>query len=340
MLKIQENVFLNKITTLRVGGKARYFTIIKNEDDLHEVLSFIKSRKLNYFILGGGSNLLFSDAGYGGLIIKNEIKGIKFIDKDNGHVSLEVGAGENLDEIIALASVRKLSGLENLSGIPGTVGGAVTQNAGAYGQEIKDCLISVSGINAQNGKPFCFTNKDCVFKYRDSLFKKNKKFIITNASFVLSKKLILNIEYTGLKSKLGKLQNDNYLPEQVRKAVLEIRKEKLPDWHKIGTAGSFFMNPVISNKKYEELKVRYPNIPGFLDGQDLIKIPLAWILDNICGLNGYKEGKVGLYEKQPLVLINLGGASTRDIEFFSKKIKNFVKEKTGIDIETEVEFVC
>jgi len=339
MLKIQENIFLNKITTLRVGGRTRYFTIIKNENDLHEALSFIKSRKLNYFILGGGSNLLFSDGGYQGLIIKNEIKGIKFIDQDNDLVRLEVGAGENLDEIINLSVIRKLFGLENLSGIPGTVGGAITQNAGAYGQEIKDHLISVSGINAQNGKPFCFINKDCLFKYRDSLFKKNKKFIITTAGFVLSKKPIINIEYGGLKDKLNKINSQVCFSEDIRQAVLEIRNEKLPDWHKIGTAGSFFKNPILIKEKYEELKVKYPNLPGFLDDQGLVKVSLAWILDNICGLKGYKEGKVGLYEKQPLILVCEKGATEKEIKSFSEKIKKIVKEKTEIEIEEEVELI-
>jgi len=335
MLKIQENVLLKDFTTLGVGGKARYFVVVKTEDDLKEVLVFAKSRKLSLFVLGGGSNILISDHGFSGLVIKNEIKGIKFTNSLNDKVILEVGVGEILDEVIALSVSQKLFGLENLSGIPGTVGGAAVQNAGAYGVEIKDCLLSVEGLNITNGKKFVFDKLDCQFGYRDSIFKKNKKFIITAVTLELSKKVNLRTEYAGLKNILSDKQIIK--AEDIRKAILKIREDKLPDWHILPTAGSFFMNPIISEGKYLEFKERFEEIPGFPESKGKIKVPLAWILDNVCKLKGYTEGNVGLYDKQPLILVNNGGATEKEINTFAEKIKKIVLEKTGIEIKMEVE---
>lgn len=341
MLKIQENILLKNFTTFQIGGKAQYFLVIKGEDDLREAFSFIKTRKLPLLVLGGGSNLLISDHGFSGLVIKNEIKGTKFIDlpKAIGQIKdkviLEIGAGEVLDEVITLSVIRKLFGLENLSGIPGTVGGAVVQNAGAYGAEIKDHLLSVSGFNSTNGKKFVFENSDCQFGYRTSFFKKNKKFIITSVILELNKQAIYNIDYASLKERL--IAEKEITSEKIRNAVLQIRSDKLPDWHKLGTAGSFFKNPVIIKNKYDELKLKYPEIPGFPEGDNKVKLPLAWILDKLCQLKGYLEGAVGLYEKQPLILVNFGGAKSVEVINFVEKIKKIVKEKTGIEIEEEVE---
>jgi len=340
-MKIQENVLLKDFTTFQIGGPARYFAIAKDKTDLRELITFAKSRKLPVFVLGGGSNLLISDHGFAGLIIKNEMKGIKFSDlpvlagHNSGKVILEIGAGEIWDDVVALSVIRNLSGLENLSGIPGTVGGAAVQNAGAYGVEFSNHLISVEGLNLSNGKEFVLKKADCQYGYRDSFFKKNKKFVITAVTLELDKGSNFVLTYAGLKSKLEK--EGAITLEKVRKAVLEIRGEKLPDWHKIGTAGSFFKNPVITVAQYNKLKDKYPQIPGFPDGTGTIKVPLAWILDNICGLKSFKEGNVGLYEKQPIVLVNFGEATEKEITDFSKKIKNIVKEKMGIEIEEEVE---
>jgi UDP-N-acetylmuramate dehydrogenase len=335
MLKILDNVLLKDFTTMRVGGLAKHFLVIKSLADLREAFSFVKTRKLPLLVLGGGSNTLISDHGFLGLVIKNEIKGIKFVDKNQAEVILEVGAGENLDEVIALSVIRKLSGLENLSGIPGTVGGAVVQNAGAYGAEIGNSIVSVSGLNSTNGKEFTFKTGDCQFTYRSSFFKNNKKYIITTVSFVLNKKAVTNVAYVGLKEVLA---NEKELTaEKVRNAVLKIRGEKLPDWHKVGTAGSYFKNPVISQAVLAKIKSEFPLVPNFPEPNNKVKIPLAWILDNICHLKGYKEGKVGLYEKQPLILVNLGGATFTEIINFANKIKKIVKEKTDIEIVEEVE---
>jgi UDP-N-acetylmuramate dehydrogenase len=337
IMKIQENILLKDFTTLRIGGRARYFCTIKDEADLKEALVFAKSRKLPIFVLGGGSNLLVADKGFAGLVIKNEIKGFKFVDQDDDQVVLEVGAGESLDEIIDLITVRGLGGLENLSGIPGTIGGAAVQNAGAYGMELKNSLLSVKGINALTGKDFDFKKADCQYGYRDSFFKKNKKYIITAVTFLLSKKSAFNLEYLNLKDLLSTEKEINIIT--VRNAVLKIRGEKLPDWREIGTAGSYFKNPVISQEIFDKLKEKFGDLPGFPESKKKVKVPLAWLLDKICGLRGFKDGQVGLYEKQPIVLVNLGKATDHEVRSFSERIKKTVKEKIGIEIEEEVEFL-
>ena len=335
MPKIQENISLKDYTTFQIGGRAKYFAVAKDESDLHEAFAFAKSRKLPIYILGGGSNLLISDKGFVGLIIKNEIKGIKFIDQGDDRVVLEMGAGETLDDVIALSVIRNLYGLENLSGVPGTVGGAAVQNAGAYGVEIKDCLLSVTGLNSTNGKVAVLKKADCQYGYRDSYFKKNKKVVITSVTFELSKKPVLKTEYVNLKSILA--DKKEVRVSDIREAILKIRSEKLPDWHKLGTAGSFFKNPVISQDKYNKLKEKFSDLPGFPDEKGKVKVPLAWILDKICGLKGFEENHVGLYVNQPLVIVNYGGATEKEVSNFAEKIKKIVLEKTGMEIEMEVE---
>ena len=341
MLNIKENIPLKDFTTFQTGGNARYFAIVKNDEDLRQAFIFIKSRKLPFFVLGGGSNILMSDQGFNGLVIKNEIKGIKFIDlpaQTNGEVDkvlVEIGAGENLDELVNLSVIRNLFGLENLSGIPGTIGGAAVQNAGAYGMEIKDNLLIVHGINSDNGKKYEFNKADCLYNYRDSIFKRNKKYIIISVTLELNKRAIVNLEYAGLKEILG--GEKDISSQKIRETILKIRSEKLPDWHKLGTAGSFFKNPIVKSEKYTELKMKYQNIPGFSGLGEKVKVPLAWILDNVCDLKNYRENNVGLYDKQPIVIVNYGGATSKEIKNFSDKIKKIVKEKTGIEIEEEIE---
>jgi UDP-N-acetylmuramate dehydrogenase len=337
MLNIQENVSLKNLTTLQVGGPAKYFAVVKDPEELREALSFAKGRKLPIFVLGGGSNLLISDHGFAGLVIKNEIKGIKFTDQVEDTVHVEVGAGEVWDDFVALSTSRKLFGLENLSAIPGTVGGAVVQNAGAYGAELNDFVLSVTGLISGTGKDFTFDNKDCQYHYRDSIFKKSKKYIITSVILTLKKKGVANINYADLKDKFA--ESKDLTPTQIREAIVSIRQQKLPDWHKLGTAGSFFMNLIMSEKKFLELKEQYPDLPGFKNDKGEMKVSLAWVLDKICNLKGYREGNVGLYEHQALVLINFGGATEKEISDFAKMISEKVKEKINLEIKWEVEIV-
>ena len=330
MLKIQKNIPLKNFTTFQIGGEAKYFCIIKSIVELKEAVDFSKGKKLPIFVLGGGSNVLVSDSGYSGLVIKNEILGKKI---EEGR--LVTCSGETLDEVIKYGIKENLFGLENLSGIPGTVGGAIVQNAGAYGVEIKNCIYSVVGMDISSGENFIYYTNDCQFDYRTSIFKKNKNLIITEVQFKLNREFIPQIEYSGIKKLLV---NDEIIgAEGIRDVVLKIRGEKLPDWHKLGTAGSFFKNPIFHFNEYEKIKEKFPKMSVFIEPGEKVKVPLAWVLDNICGLRGYREGNVGLYDKQPLILVNYGNATEKEVCDFVQKIKKIVREKTEIEIEEEVE---
>lgn len=340
---IEENIPLRDFTTFHIGGSARYFAVVNNISELKEAIHFSKNNKIPFWILGGGSNVLISDQGYPGLVIKNEIKKKEIIDD---LVTVAFGSGENWDEAVEFTVAHNLTGLENLSGIPGTVGASPVQNIGAYGSEIKDTLSQVKVLNTETNEEEIFTNEQCQFAYRHSIFKKieYKKYIITEVSFKLNKytegnKDKLNISYKDLNNYFLEHKDIPVSLRNVREAVLEIRKGKFPNTLEFGLAGSFYKNPIITEEKYRELTLTYQNLPNYAAGDGLVKIPLAWILDHVCQLRGYRVGNVGLHKDQPIVLVNYGGATKEEIINFSNQIKKNVKEKIGIEIEEEVEMI-
>jgi UDP-N-acetylmuramate dehydrogenase len=336
-MNIIENVKISELTTFRTGGNARFFCEVLNEEDIKKAFNFIEEKKLSFFIIGNGSNLLFSDKDFGGLLIKNSMKGIK-IDSDNQDSKIiSVLAGENFDDLIDFVIKNNLSGIENLWNIPGTVGASVVQNIGAYGVEIKDYIISVEGIDMNNFEKFLFKNEDCNFGYRESIFKKNKNLLITKVYFKLNKKFIPNLKYSGLKEKF--LNEKEITLEKVKLAIEEIRKDKLPDWKVLGTAGSFFKNPIVSIDKYEEINKKYPDLPTFPTDNDFVKISLGYVLDKICNIKGFRIGDVGFYEKQALVIVNYKNAKAEEIISLVKLAEEKVFEKIGIKIEREVELI-
>jgi len=341
MINIQENIPLKDYTTFKIGGIARYFVVIKTLPELMEAILFSKEKEIPFFVLGGGSNILVSENGFLGLVIKNEIKKKVCVEMSPEDCNVTFGAGENWDEAVAYTVTRGLFGLENLSGIPGTVGASPVQNIGAYGQEVKNVICSLKAINTETLDEKMFTNSDCQFSYRNSIFKKPefKKYIITEVSFFLKKNGEVNTGYKDLQLYFLSKKNKKPSLVGVREAVLEIRAEKFPSLEEYGLAGSFFKNPIITSEKYQELKGKFPNLPAFEEGKGMVKIPLAWVLDKICNLKGYREGKVGLYEKQPIILVNYGGATAREVSIFADKIIKVIKEKTDLDVEWEVERV-
>jgi len=301
-IKILEHVSLKEYTTFKTGGIARFFCEVHTINELKQALSNHKK----FFILGGGSNILIED--YDGLVIKMNIN----------------NAGRNWDDFVAESVAKGNYGLENLSYIPGTVGAAPVQNIGAYGVEVGDRIEKVYTLNAKTLKERIFTKEECGFSYRNSIFKKEKDWIITNVEFNFTDKI--NISYKGLEN----LKT----PEEIRETVINIRKEKLPDWHVLGTAGSFFKNPIVPIGT-----VNFPDLPKYPFNNTHEKISLAWIIDKICGLKGYRKENVGLYQNQALVIVNYGGATVREVDDFANEIARKVKEKTGLDIEREVERV-
>lgn len=339
-MTIEENVPLKYLNTMKVGGDAKYFCVAKSLEDIEEAVSFAKEMNLPIFALGGGSNVLISDEGFPGLVIKIAVRGIEFEDFDN-YVKVKAGAGEHWDYLVKDVVKQKLWGLENLSGIPGTVGGAPVQNIGAYGSEVGPYVDSIDIYDIKEGKTRKLFNEQCRFAYRYSLFKTpgGKNYIIVSVTFKLSKTGSPNISYKDLTNFFTEKNILRPSLTEIREAVLKIRADKFPPLDKFGTAGSFFKNPLVEEDVFNLVKSNFPAIPNFPGEKGLIKLPLAWIMDKVCNLRGQKMGHVCLYEKQPIVLVNLGNATSHEIEIFSDKIIHDVKEKSGLSIEREVEMI-
>jgi UDP-N-acetylmuramate dehydrogenase len=337
-MKILEHIPLASYTTFKIGGNARYFVCVKNEVEINEAIEFAQDKNIPFFVLGGGSNLLISDNGFSGLVIKNEIKDILFEDKGDFNL-VTAGAGEIWDELVAKTVERNLWGLENLSLIPGTVGASPVQNIGAYGTEAKDSIESVRVFDPKTKTFKIFSNKDCNFAYRNSVFKnsKHKHLIITSVVFKLSNIPKPNLSYKDLAQKFG--VNSKPTISEIRNEVIKIRTGKFPDLTQFGTAGSFWKNPIICKAHFEGLKIKHPNIPCFsvdIKGE-YVKVPLAWILDNVLKLKGYSVGKACLFERQPLVLVAEKDTTFKEIDSLAQNVKNKVFDATSIEIEREVE---
>jgi len=335
-LDIQQNIALAPCTTLGVGGFAEYYVEVRNEQELEQAVSYAETKNIPLTVLGEGSNVLVADEGVKGLVIRPFFTQKIYEETPDG-VRADVGAGVTLDDFVADAVSRNLWGVENLSGIPGTVGATPVQNVGAYGVEVSDIIISVRVYNMQTKKFFEIKNSECNFLYRDSRFKKEKNIIITHVSFLLQKNSQPQISYKDIAEYFS--QNTSPALQEIRNAILDIRSKKFPDWTVEGTAGSFFKNPIITQDAYNTLLLEYPDIPGYILDSGEVKVSLGWILDKVCNLKGFREGNIRLYEKQALVLVCKKGISADEIKNFSKKISQKVFEKTKIKIENEVTFL-
>ncbi len=339
-MKIENNKNLKEFTTFRIGGQAQFFCYVRSESELLEALDFAKTKRVPFFVLGGGSNILVSDEGFQGLVINMEIKGVEYIPDENGNVQVIAKAGEDWDSFVEECVKKDLYGIENLSYIPGTVGAAPVQNIGAYGSEAKDTIDSVRAFDTKKGEFLNISNLDCHFSYRDSLFKRESgRFIIISITFILKKEGKVNVGYKDVRDHFSKKDIIAPTLSQVRNAVIDIRRNKLPDVKLVGTAGSFFKNPLISHAEAHELKATYPDMPLFPIDDKIVKVPLGWIIDQVCKYRGISKGDVGTYRNQALVLVNNGNATAREVKEFAQNITEIVKEKTGIEIETEVQYV-
>lgn len=338
---METNVLLKNFTTFRTGGVAQWFCRVHNIVELKEAVNFAKDKKLPFFVLGGGSNVLISDEGYAGVVIKMEMSGVSYDEKENGTVFASAGAGENWDAFVAATVRRGLVGLENLSLIPGTVGAAPVQNIGAYGREVKDTLAEVEAFDTERFKMKKFSRETCRFGYRESFFKTQagKKYIITGVIFALQKNGMLKTDYKDVQEYF--LKNRIIHPQvgDVRRAVIAIRTAKLPDVRDQGTAGSFFKNPLVSNAFAEDISRKYPDIPFYPVDAGRKKISAGWLLDRVCGLKGIEKGNVGTYKNQALVIVNHGGATTKEVIEFAESLREQVKDKTGVVLEFEVQVV-
>ncbi len=333
----KSNVSLKEFNTFGIEVFAKDFFVFETVDQLREILKQYQNKQI--LILGGGSNLLFTDS-FDGLVLKNEIKGIEIVDEDHKSVVIKVGAGENWHEFVLHCINNGWAGIENLSLIPGTVGAAPMQNIGAYGLELKDVFEKLEAYRIEDGKIVEFSNPECEFGYRTSIFKTHQKgkYIICEVYFRLSKFPQINISYGAIADTLKERGISNPGIEDVSNAVIYIRQSKLPDPVKIGNAGSFFKNPVITSELMSKLSSEFPEIPSYPAEEQSFKIPAAWLIEK-AGWKGFRKGDVGVHEKQALVLVNYGNANGVEIYNLATDIKMDVHSKFGIDLEFEVNII-
>lgn len=286
--------------------------------------------------IGGGSNLLFTKD-YDGLILHSCINNIEVTKEMNDTVWLRVGAGVVWDDFVAYCVEHEWYGTENLSLIPGEVGAGAVQNIGAYGVEIKDLITDVETVNT-HGEERVYKVEECDYTYRNSIFKQpnNKNIFVTNVCFRLTKQKHYTLDYGTIRQELEK--QDTLTLSTVRKVIIDIRESKLPDPKVMGNAGSFFMNPIVSRERLESLQQAYPRMPFYELSDARIKIPAGWMIDQ-CGWKGKSLGPAAVHDKQALVLVNLGGAKGSDIIALSDAVRASVREKFGIDIHPEVNFI-
>ena len=289
-----------------------------------------------YLHIGGGSNLLFT-GNYEGVILHSRIGGIEVTAENEEKVSVRVGAGVVWDDFVDYCTERGWYGTENLSLIPGEVGAAAVQNIGAYGVEVKDLISSVETVNIR-GMKHVYQVDECNYSYRNSIFKspEMKQVFVTYVCFSLSKKEHYTLDYGTIRQELEKYPKVDL--KTLRRVIISIRESKLPDPKLLGNAGSFFMNPVVSREVFEALKEKYPQIPFYEMGADRIKIPAGWMIDQ-CGWKGKALGPAAVHDKQALVLVNRGGATGAEIVALSDAVRASVREKFGIDIHPEVNFI-
>jgi len=338
-MKIFKNQSLLHYNTFGIDVKAKYFAEFNNTEQLKELLLQFGKMEIPRLVLGGGSNILFTQD-FPGVILKNNISGISIISETDSSLKLKVGAGVVWDSVVKFAVENKFWGIENLSLIPGTAGAAPIQNIGAYGCELKDVFSSAEIFNITNFSFEYIFNKDCEFGYRDSIFKNKlkNKFIITNIILSLNKIRQPNLSYHLLKNKFVNIPIDKIKIEDIRKFIIETRKKKLPDTSEFGNAGSFFKNPILNRNEFLIFHEKFPNINHYKTDDDNVKISAAQLIENV-GMKGKTYGRTGTHKSHSLILINNGNAKGKEIYDFSKMIKDKVLNKFNIELFEEVNIV-
>ncbi len=332
MVRYQDYSLLGH-NTFGISAKAKQYIEYSSEAELADIIREMPSEEILLHI-GGGSNLLFT-SDFEGTVLHSAIQGIEIVDEDENAVLVRVGAGMVWDEFVAYAVQKGWGGVENLSLIPGEVGASAVQNIGAYGVEAKDVITVVEAVELRSGVKRIFGNAECNYAYRQSIFKNALKgaYAITYVTYRLSKHPVLNLSYGGL-------SKCNPLPAtiaEVRQTIIDTRNAKLPDPKVLGNAGSFFMNPVVPREVFERIQKDYPDMP-FYDVPDGVKIPAGWMIDQ-CGWKGKHLGRAGVHDKQALVLVNLGGATSDEIITLCETICRDVQAKFGVSIHPEVNFI-
>lgn len=335
-MKIRHNVALLPYTTFKMGGEAAYFADLESVADIKAFAAFAREKNLPLVILGGGSNVVASDQPIPACVGRVAIAGFEAIAEDEENVQIKIGAGEHWDEAVSKTVGMKVSGIEALSAIPGTAGATPVQNVGAYGQEIADVLVELDALDLATGMVETIPRPACGFGYRDSKFKGEwrGKYVIVSITLSLSKKAPEMPRYPGVEAYFKKAGIQNPSLRQIRDAIIEIRKKKLPDPKDVASCGSFFKNPIVSAAKAEEIKQKYPDVVSFAQ-QGGVKLAAGWMLERL-GLKGRTFGRIGVYSHNALVLVNLGGATALELDEAVSAIQEQAREAFGVWLEPEV----
>lgn len=335
MKPVAENYHLKNHNTLGLIAEAQYFLALESREDFNDFANSDLINSQRVLVLGEGSNVVLPEK-FNGLVLRPNLKGIEVVEESDSSIVLKVQAGENWHEFVEYTIDHEYFGLENLTLIPGSVGAAPVQNIGAYGVEVKDCILSVEVYNFRERKIENLSIKDCSFSYRDSLFKRRaNEYMVLALTFELSKVSKLHLDYQVVKNKFG--EKEHVTQRELADFIQSIRKQKLPDPSDLANAGSFFKNPQISNKQYQTLKLAFSNMVAFPASDaddDSWKVSAAWLIES-CGWKGRYIKNIGMYAKHALVLVNKGKSSQEDVVEFCSKVKGSVLEKYDIALEVE-----
>ena len=336
---VLKDVQLKPYNTFGIEATAKYFVEVSSIEQLKEILQNPDYQSTERLILGGGSNMLLTKD-FEGLVIKIAIKGFEVVEENEDNIWIKAGSGVVWHDLVMHCVNQNYAGMENLSLIPGTVGAAPMQNIGAYGIEIKEVFEELEALESETGEIKTFDKATCNFGYRESIFKHEAKgkYIILNVTFKLNKKPTFHIEYGAIKDTLAEMGVSEMSIKAISDAVIHIRQSKLPNPAEIGNAGSFFKNPEIPNTQFEALKTEFPTIPSYPVSETTTKVPAGWLIEQ-AGWKGQRFGNVGVHAKQALVLVNYGGGKGEEIKDLSQRIQASVKEKFGIQLSTEVNFI-
>lgn len=344
MGKIQENVTLAPLTTLKVGGAARYFIKAETESNILSAIAFAKENDLPIFILGGGSNIVVADEGFDGLVLQIALKGIS---QENNLITS--AAGEDWDSFVKFCVEKNLAGIECLSGIPGFVGGTPVQNVGAYGQEVSETIVNVRVFDRKKNEIVELTNEQCGFNYRRSIFNTTEKehYIVLSVTFALTSNGAPALRYKDVQQIFS--DNDSPTLKEVSDAVIEIRSRKSMVINENDpnsrSAGSFFKNPIVSEEAFSKIEEKAKEfginetVPRFTTSDGQVKIPAAWLIEHTGFHKGYERGQVGLSTNHTLAIINRGNATAKDVIELMKEIQEKVEEKFSVCLKPEPVFV-
>lgn len=334
-MKDLSNYSLLQHNTFGIDAKCSRYLEYSTVAEAQEVAKILRESNTPYIIIGGGSNLLLTKD-YDGIVVRSTVN----CQRTTVNSQLTCGSGEVWDDVVAYCVAHQLYGAENLSLIPGDVGASAVQNIGAYGVEVKDLITAVEAVEIATGDIRIFSKEECGYAYRDSRFKHEWKnqYLITHVTYQLQSVFESRLDYGNIRAELERKGITKPTAQQLRQVIIDIRNAKLPDPKVMGNAGSFFMNPIVSKEKYEQLANQYEGMPHYTVDADHEKIPAGWMIEQ-CGWKGKSMGRAGVHDKQALVLVNRGGATGQEIVALCKAIQRDVKEKFGIEIYPEVNII-